>query len=87
VLAAEHFPGLDGLDLFFERVERALEVGFDVLTGLRPFEQHAEIVDLPAQAVALFDVFGEAALALECLLRLRLVVPEIRRRDLLFELG
>jgi len=32
------------------------------------------------------EVLGETALALEGLLRLGLVVPEIRRRDLLFEL-
>jgi hypothetical protein len=87
VLAAKHLLGFDRCDLIFERVDRTLEIGLDRLAGLRPFDQHTEIVDLLAKAVALFDVFGEAALPLQRLLRLGLVVPEIRRRDLLFELG
>jgi hypothetical protein len=53
---------------------------------LRPFEQHAEIVDLLGQAGNELEVFGEPPLALEGLLRFGLVVPEIGRGNLLFEL-
>jgi hypothetical protein len=86
VFAAEHFLGLDRVDLQFERIERALQVAANVLARLRPFEQHADVVDLLGEAVALLDVFGKAALALKGLLRLSLVVPEVLRPDLPFEL-
>jgi hypothetical protein len=87
VLAAEHFLGFGGIDLGFNGIEGALEVGADILAGARPFEQHAKVVDLFRKAVAQLEVLGEAALTLESFLRLGLVVPEIRRADLLFELG
>ena len=86
VLAAEHLLDFGGLDLRLERVERALQVGGHVLALLRPFEQHADVVDLLGEAVAELDVFGEPALALQRLLRVGLVVPEVRRGDLQFEL-
>jgi hypothetical protein len=53
---------------------------------MRPFEQHADVVDLLGEAVALLDVLGDPALALQRLLRLGLVIPETLRRDLSFEL-
>ena len=68
-------------------IERTLQIGFHRLSTLRPFEQHADVVHLLAEAVALLEIFGETALPLQRLLRLGLVVPEIRRGDLLFELG
>ena len=70
--------------MLFERVEGLAQIGGDIFATLGPFEQDAEIVDFLGEAVAKFDVFGEAALPLERLLRLFLVVPEIRRGDLLF---
>jgi hypothetical protein len=54
---------------------------------MRPLEQHADVVDLFRNTVAKLEVFREPTLALARLLRLRLVVPEIGRRDLPFELG
>jgi hypothetical protein len=87
VLAGQHFLGLGRVHLRFERVQRARQIRDHVLAALRPFEEHADVVDLPGQAVAELDVFGEPALALQRFLRLGLVVPEIRRRDFLFELG
>jgi hypothetical protein len=87
VFAAQHLLGLRGFDLRLERHERLLEIGRDILAALRPLEQHADVADLVRKAVAQLDVFGEPALALQGLLRLGLVVPEIRRRDFLFELG
>jgi hypothetical protein len=86
VLAAEHLLGFDGVDLRFERIERARQVAADILAAARPFEQDPNVVDLLAEAVALLEIFGKAALTLEGLLCFGLVVPEIRRRDLLFEL-
>jgi len=86
VLAAEHLLGFDGIDLRFERVERLRQIRRDLFAAAGPFEQHADVVDLLAEAVALLEVFGEAALPLEGLLRLGLVVPEIRGGDAAFEL-
>jgi hypothetical protein len=53
---------------------------------VRPLEQHADVVDLPAKAVALLEIFGEAALTLQDLLCFGLVVPEIGVGDAAFEL-
>jgi hypothetical protein len=86
VLAAEHLPGFDGVDLRFERIERARQVAADVLAAARPFEQDADVVDLLREAVALLEIFGQAALPLEGLLCLGLVVPEIWGGDAAFEL-
>jgi hypothetical protein len=87
VLAAEHLLGFGGVDLRFERVERALEIGGDLLAALAPLEQDADVVDLAGEAVAQLEVFRQAALPLQRLLRLGLVVPERGRGDFLFELG
>jgi hypothetical protein len=86
VLAAEHLPGFDGIDLRFERIERPREVRRDILAALSPFEEDAGVVDLLAQAVALLEILGQAALPLECLLCFRLFVPEIGGGDPAFEL-
>jgi hypothetical protein len=45
VLAAEHLLGLSGVDLGFERVERAHQIGADVFPTLRPFDEDAEVFD------------------------------------------
>ena len=86
MLAAKHLLGLGGFDLLFERLERAFEVSRDVLAALRPFKQDTEVVNLLGEVVPQLEVFSEAPLTLQCLLGLRLVVPEIRGGDLLFEL-
>jgi hypothetical protein len=86
VFAAQHLLGFCGIDLRLDRVERALEISGHVLTRLRPFEQHAEVVDLFREAVAQLDVFRETALPLQGLLRFGLVVPETGVGDLAFEL-
>jgi hypothetical protein len=87
VLAAEHLLGFGGIDLRFERIECAFEIGPDILTAARPFEQHAKVVDLGGKAVAQLEILREAALPLEGFLCLGLVVPETGSADLLFELG
>jgi hypothetical protein len=86
VLAAEHLFDFSGFHLRFDSVERALQIGGHVLALLRPFEQHTQVVDLRGEAVAQLDVLREPPLPLECLLRVGLVVPEIRRPDFQFEL-
>ena len=87
MLAAKHLLGFSGVDLRGERVEGALEVPADIFPAARPFEQHAKVVELRGEAVAQLEIFREAALALERLLRFGLVVPECRCGDLAFELG
>jgi hypothetical protein len=87
VLAAQHLLGFRGVNLFFERGQRPREIGGHVFATVRPFEQDADVVEFLGEAVAQFEVLGEAALALERFLRLRLVIPEIRRGDFLFELS
>jgi len=86
VLAAEHLLGFDRIDLRFECIERARQVAADILAAARPFEQDADVVDLLREAVALLEIFGQAALPLEGLLCLGLVVPEIGGGDAAFEL-
>ena len=70
-----------------ERVERLGEIRDDVFAAVRPFQQDADVVDFLGEAVAEFEVLGEPALALQRFLRLGLVIPEVRRRDLPFELS
>ena len=70
----------------FERIERSRQIRRHVLAGLGPFEEHAQVVDLPGKTVPLLEVLGETTLTLESLLGLGLVVPEIRGGDLAFEL-
>jgi hypothetical protein len=87
VLATEHLLGFGRVNLRLERIERRFEIRGDVFPALRPFDQNADVVDLLGQAVAQLEIFGEPPLTLQGLLRFRLVFPEGRRRDLLFELG
>jgi hypothetical protein len=86
VLAAKHLPGFDGVDLRFDRVERLRQIGANILTAPRPLEQDADVVDLLGEAVALLEILGKAALPLEGLLCVGLVIPEIGGGDAAFEL-
>jgi hypothetical protein len=86
VLAAEHLLRFNGVDLGRESVERLRQIPRDLLAALAPFEQDADVVDLLREAVALLEILSEAALALQRLLGLGLVVPEIGRGDSAFEL-
>jgi hypothetical protein len=86
VLAAKHLLGFRGVNLLLEQIERLLKIGRDLLAALCPFEQDTDVVDLLGEAVAEVKILGEAALALQGLLRFGLVVPEIRGGDFLFEL-
>jgi hypothetical protein len=86
VLAAEHLLGFGGVNLFFERIERLGQVVGDALAVLCPLQQHSEVVELLRETVAQLEVLGEPPLALQGLLCLGLVVPEVGRRDFLLEL-
>jgi len=86
MLAAQHLLGFRGVDLGFQYVERAREVGADVFAAVCPFKQHTEVVNLLGKAGDELEVFGEPALTLKSLLGFGLVIPEAGRGDLLFEL-
>jgi hypothetical protein len=84
VLAAEHLLRLGRFDFLLELVEAAGEIGDDVLAGVPPFEQHAEVVSTPLQRPEERLVLLEPAAPLHDRLRLVLVVPEPGRVDPLF---
>jgi hypothetical protein len=85
VLAAEHLLRLAGFDFPAELVEPAREVVEHRFTGLRPLDQHGEIVDPRLQRIAQPGVVFEPAAALQQLLRRSLILPEIRVRDPLLD--
>jgi hypothetical protein len=80
VLAAEHFLDLGALDLGFEIVEAAREIGGDVLARFCPLDEDCQIVAPPSQGRRQGDFLFEAAPALEHLLRFGLILPEVRLR-------
>ena len=81
VLAAQHLLDFAGIDLGFERVERPGQVGGHVLTGLRPFDEHAGVVDPLLEGIAQLDVLAQALTAAQRHLGFGLVVPEVGRGD------
>jgi hypothetical protein len=81
VLAAEHLLDLGGLDLGFDLVETALQIGGDVLAGTGPLEEDAQVGNAPAERVTQLGVVAQAAAALQRALRFLLVLPEIRGGD------
>jgi hypothetical protein len=87
VLAAEHLLGFAGLDLRRQLVERLAEVVPDGLASLGPLDEDVEVVELALQRVAELDVFLEPATALQQLLRVGLVFPEVRSGDALLYAG
>jgi hypothetical protein len=87
VLAAENSLGFGRVDLEHQRVEALEQLLGDVLALLAPLEQHGKIVFLLAQRGDQRHLFLEAATALQDLLCVGLVLPEIRGRRALFEPG
>jgi hypothetical protein len=63
-LARQHRPDFAVLDVFAERVERAIEIGRDVLALSRPVDEHAEILSLAAERGREVAVVFEPAAAL-----------------------
>ena len=87
VLAAEHLLRLGRLDLRLELAEAAREIRADVLPSIRPLDQHAQIVDVPAERLPQRHVFLQTPAALHYLLRVGLVTPEIGLARLLLDVG
>ena len=87
VLAAEHLLDLARVDFLREILEPARHVVADGLPLLRPFEEDAEVVGAPFQRIAELTILFETAAALQQLLGGRLVLPEVRVRNALFDSG
>jgi hypothetical protein len=85
VLAAEHLLDLGRLHLAGERVEALRELSRHVFAGAGPFDQHGQIVDPALQRRDELAIVFEAAAALQGLLRLGLILPEIGLGDAGFE--
>jgi hypothetical protein len=78
VLAAEHLLGLARFDFGEELVETARQIVGDRLPGLRPFDQDGEVVHPAAERVAQVAILLEPPAALEQLLGVLLILPEVR---------
>jgi hypothetical protein len=87
VLASEHLLDLGGLNLLIEGLERLSELGVDRLPRLGPLEQDGEIVALLPQRDDQIAILLQAAAALQYLLRVGLVFPEIGRGGARLEAG
>ena len=87
VLATEHLLDLAGLHFQVERLERLRELGVDGLAGIRPFDEHGEIVALLLERPHQIAILFEAAALLHDALRLGLVLPEIGCGGAGFEAG
>jgi hypothetical protein len=85
VLAAQHLLGFAGVDLDGQLVERPPEVVGHRLPRLDPFGEDGKIFDTPAERVAQFTVVLEPASPLQQLLCGRLILPEVRGGDALFD--
>jgi len=81
MFAAEHLLDLARLNLALERVEGTCQVRDDVLTGPRPFEQDADVVDAGLEGVAQRRVLADPLTTPEGGLGLGLIVPEVRGGD------
>ena len=87
VLAAQHLAGLGLLDVRLEVVETFGEVAVNRLTGLGPLDEDAEIVGAARQGLTGSQLFVEAATALQQLLRLAGILPEIGVGDATLDLA
>jgi len=87
VLAAEHLLDLAGLHFLIERFERLRELGVDGFAGLRPFDEHGEVVGSLPEREHQIAILFEAAAALQDSLRFGLVFPEIGRSGARLEAG
>jgi hypothetical protein len=86
VLAAEHLLDLRRIDLRLEIVQAPLEIGGHVLAGFGPLDQHGEVVAAAPERLRERHFLFEPAAAQQQLLRLGLVLPEVRLADAIFDL-
>ena len=75
------------MDVATVRLDAALEVDRDVLALFRPFDEYAQVVRLLAQGLGKRAVVFDALAALQDLLRVGLVFPEVGRGDAGLEIG
>ena len=87
VLAAEHFFNLGGIDFGLQFVDAAVQIGAHVLALSGPFDEHGKVFGSAPQRLRERDFLFEAPAALQQLLRLRLVLPEIGLGDAGFDSG
>jgi hypothetical protein len=87
VFAAKHFLDLAGLDFLVEGVERLREFVIDRLARLRPFDENRQIVAALLERNHQVAILLEPPAALQGLLGIVLVFPEIGRRGARFEAG
>ncbi len=84
VLAAEQHGGFQPLQQFAVRLEVALDIGLHWLALARQLEHRVQIVCHAADAIVVIDGLFQALSILHDLLTFFGLIPEIRRRDLLF---
>jgi len=87
VLAAEHLADLPAVDQSGELLHSAGQLGADVLSLSRPFDEDGKIVGLSPEGIDQLDFLFEPAAALENSLRFGLIAPEIGSRGLNFYLS
>jgi hypothetical protein len=86
VLPGEHLLALRGVDLLLELLEAPLQIAADVFSGFGPLEEDAQVVAAPLECLQQRQLIVDAPAALHHLLRFRLVAPEVRRADVLFDI-
>jgi hypothetical protein len=86
MLAAQHLAGLRLLDVRLELVEPLGEIAVNRLTGLGPLDEDAEVVGATLEGLTGRQLFIEAATALQQLLRLAGIFPEIGVGNAAFDL-
>jgi hypothetical protein len=85
--AAEHFLDLGRLNLTVECLEGLAELGVDCFPCLGPLDEDGQVVAFLPERVDQIAILFEALAALQQLLRLRRVLPEIRGRGARFQAG
>jgi hypothetical protein len=80
VLAAEHLLDLARLHFGVERVERDCKLGVNRLARLCPFNEDGQVVASLPERDDEVPILLQAPPALQDLLSLSLVLPEVRRR-------
>jgi hypothetical protein len=85
VLAAEHLARLSGLDVALEVVDALEQIRFDRLARLCPLDEHTEVVGAAGERLGERQLVFDAPAPLQQLLRVGLVLPEIRFGDAGFD--
>ena len=81
VFPAEHLLDLGSFHFTPERIEPERELAGDLLTLACPFDEHRQVVAAAGKRRQEVGILFESAAALQNLLRLGLILPEIRLGD------